>query len=90
IVNIWQMKYPVIMKNKIPKISKEHFYNFEIEESMRNFYNSLNEKDRRRYAGVEALKIGHGGQNYIADILGCSRHTVSKGAKEVTDLPKKK
>ncbi len=65
------------------------FYDRETEETMRRFYNSLNEKDRRRYAGVEALKIGHGGRSYIADILGCSRRTISKGACEVSSLPKK-
>lgn len=52
----------------------------EIEETMRRFYNSLSEKDRRRYAGIEALKFGHGGRSYIARVLGCSRQTVSKGA----------
>ena len=57
---------------------------------MRSFYNSLNEKDGRRYAGLEALKIGHGGRSYIAEVLGCSRHTVSKGASEVVALPQKK
>jgi transcriptional antiterminator len=46
----------------------------------------LSEKDRRRYAGIEALKYGHGGRNYIAQVLGCSRRTVSKGAKEVSGL----
>ena len=51
------------------------------------FYESLNERDRRRYAGIEAFKLGHGGQNYIAKILGCSRRTVRKGAGEVTGLP---
>lgn len=78
------------MKNNIPETKEEEFYAFDIEESMMRFYNSLNEKDGRRYAGLEALKIGHGGRNYIAKILGCSRHTVSKGAKEVANLPKKK
>jgi len=61
-------------------------YSREIEETMRNFYNTLDEKDRRRYAGVEALKLGHGGLNYIARILGCSRRTVRKGAKEISGL----
>jgi hypothetical protein len=28
---------------------------------MRLFSQTLNEKDRRRYAAIEALKIGHGG-----------------------------
>jgi hypothetical protein len=59
----------------------------EIENTMRRFYHSLNEKDRRRYAGIEALKYGHGGRSYIAGVLGCSRNTVSKGAREVSGLP---
>jgi len=59
----------------------------ETEEILRRYYDSLNEKDRRRYAGIEALKLGHGGQNYIAEILGCSRRTVRKGAVEVSGLP---
>ena len=59
----------------------------EIAQSMKRFYESLSEKDRRRYAGIEALKYGHGGRSYIARVLGCSRRTVSKGAKEVSQLP---
>lgn len=56
---------------------------------MKNFYVSLSEKDKRCYAGIEALKLGHGGQKYIAKVLGCSRGTVKKGACEVSDLPRK-
>ena len=66
--------------------TKMDTYTPEIEEKMRNFYNSLNEKNRRRYAGIEALKLGHGGQSYIARVLGCSRRMVSKGAQEVSGL----
>jgi transposase len=77
------------MKNMTNQEEKKQFYDHETEETMRRFYNSLNEKDQRRYAGVEALKIGHGGRSYIADVLGCSRHRVSKGAHEVSRLPKK-
>lgn len=64
-------------------------YPEEIERTMKQFYDSLSEKDRRRYAGVEALKYGHGGREYIARVLGCSRRTVSKGAKEMSGLPQK-
>jgi len=39
---------------------------------------------------LEALKIGHGGRSYIAEVLGCSRRTVSKGVSEVAELPQKK
>lgn len=54
------------------------------------YYNSKycehTEKDRRRYAGMAALNYGPGGRSYIARVLGCSRRTVSKGAKEVSRL----
>ena len=60
----------------------------EIAQSMKRFYESLSAKDQRRYAGIEALKYGHGGRSSIARVLGCSRRTVSKGAKEVSQWPK--
>ncbi len=63
------------------------FYPPKAEAVIARFYKSLNERDRRRYAGIEAFKLGHGGQNYIAKILGCSRNTVRKGAAEVTSWP---
>ena len=61
-------------------------YDQETERTMKRFYDTLSEKDRRRYAGVAALKYGQGGRSYIARVLGCSRRTVSKGAKEVSQL----
>jgi hypothetical protein len=61
-------------------------YPSEVEETMRRLYHSLNEKDRRRLAGWEALRFGPGGRSYIARVLGCSRNTVSKGAREVSGL----
>ena len=64
-------------------------YPLEVEETMRRIYNSLNEKDRRRFAGWEALRFGPGGRSYIARVLGCSRNTVSKGACEVSGLPQR-
>lgn len=61
-------------------------YDQEIEQTMKRFYDTLSEKDRRRYAGSEALRYGLGGRSYIAQVLGCSRRTVSRGAKEVSQL----
>ncbi len=57
------------------------------EQTMKRFYETLSEKDRRRYAGVEALKLGHGGITYISQLLGCDRNTVAQGVEEVTGLP---
>ena len=57
-----------------------------IEQNMKKFYDTLTEKDKRRYAGVEAMKFGRGGVAYITRILGCSRKTVLKGLQEVNNL----
>ncbi len=56
-------------------------YDAEVERQMVNFYGSLSEKDRRRYAAVEAAKLGHGGQAYIARLFGCDPDTVTGGNK---------
>ena len=61
-------------------------YDPEMAATMKRLYDSLNEKSRRHYAGIEALKLGFGGRRYIAGVLGCSRRTVSKGAREVSGL----
>ena len=58
-------------------------YPKEIEEQIEDFYKSLSEKERRRYAGIEATKLGHGGVSYISKILKCDYGTVLKGQKEL-------
>jgi hypothetical protein len=62
-------------------------YSPTIEEQMRKFYQSLSEKDRRRYAAVEAEKVGHGGITYISKVLGCAHSTIATGIKELKALP---
>ena len=62
-------------------------YDAQIERQMVNFYRSLSEKDRRRYAAVEAAKLGHGGKAYVARLFGCDPDTIASGAQDVADLP---
>jgi len=62
-------------------------YLSEIEQEMKKFYQTLSEKDKRRYAAVEALKLGHGGIMYVAGVLGCHRSTISAGIEELKGLP---
>ncbi len=62
-------------------------YGEDTEQRILDFYRSLNERDRRRYAGLEANKLGYGGISYISEILGCDRKTVSKGIEELLDPP---
>ena len=58
-------------------------YSAEIEHSMRMFHASLSEKDRRRYAAIEAAKLGHGGVEYISTLLGCDPKTIRQGLGEL-------
>ena len=55
------------------------------EEEMINLYESLSEKDRRRYAAIKARKLGHGGIIYVCSLFGCTDKTVRKGMKELMD-----
>jgi len=54
-----------------------------IERVMKRLYDSLSEKDRRRYAAVEATKLGHGGVEYVARVLGCDPKTIRQGESEL-------
>jgi hypothetical protein len=56
---------------------------------MRSFADSLRENDRRRYAAVEAAKLGHGGAGYIARILGIDPKTIRQGQRDLADLPER-
>lgn len=62
-------------------------YGPEVEEQMKSLYESLSERDRRRYAGVEASKLGHGGIEYVARVLGCDPKTVRRGQAELENPP---
>ena len=62
-------------------------YSRQIEKQMRELYRSLSEKDRRRYAAVEASKLGYGGLAYISELLGCSCDTIRQGQHDLEQLP---
>jgi hypothetical protein len=62
-------------------------YQKQVEFQMVNFYRSLSEKDRRRYAAVEAGKLGHGGVAYIARLFDCDPDTIRHGQTDVEQLP---
>jgi len=58
-------------------------YEAKVERLMKRLYDSLNESDRRRYAAIEAAKLGHGGIEYIAHVLGCDPKTIQRGLGEL-------
>jgi hypothetical protein len=47
------------------------------------FYSLLDEHQRRLYAGLEAMKIGHGGDTQISELLGLDPGTVARGRREL-------
>lgn len=47
------------------------------------FFGLLDERQRRLFAGLEALKAGRGGDARVAALLGVDPHTVAKGRIEI-------
>jgi hypothetical protein len=47
------------------------------------FFSTLDERQRRLYAGLEALRVGHGGDQWIARLTGLDVHTVARGRREL-------
>jgi hypothetical protein len=62
-------------------------YSPETERRMKTLYQSLNERDRRRYAAIEADKLVYGGQAYISQLLGCDHKTLQRGLDDLDDPP---
>ena len=57
----------------------------EVKAALVLFVSLLDEKQRRLYAGLEALRIGPGGDQRIAKLLGVHPQTVAKGRSELLE-----
>jgi hypothetical protein len=49
------------------------------------FFSLLDEKQRRLYAGLESLKLGHGGDRRMAVLLGLGVGAVARGRRELVE-----
>ena len=49
------------------------------------FYSLLDEQQRRLFAGLESLKLGHGGDTILAEFLHLDVHTVARGRQQLLD-----
>ncbi len=58
-------------------------YDPALEVRMQRLFASLSEKDRRRYAGIEAAKLGRGGIDYIARLFALDPKTIRRGQLEL-------
>jgi len=57
-----------------------------VETQTRNVFHTLNEKDRRRFAAIQARQLGHGGISYISKLFTISESTISRGIDELDTL----
>jgi hypothetical protein len=60
-----------------------HSLSDKIKKSIWLFFSILNEKQQRLFAGLESLKIGHGGDKKVSIMFGIDPHTVAKGRSEL-------
>jgi hypothetical protein len=60
-------------------------YSAEVERKRQRCFEWLSEKDRRRYAAVEATTLGHGGVEYIARVLACDPKTIRQGLRDLEE-----
>lgn len=49
------------------------------------FYGLLDEQQRRLLAGLESIRLGHGGDTLLGDFLGLDVHTVARGRQQLLD-----
>ncbi len=49
------------------------------------FYGLLDEQQRRLYAGLESLRLGHGGDSRLAALLDLDVHTVARGRRQLLE-----
>ena len=49
------------------------------------FFSTLDEQQRRLYAGLESLRLGHGGDSRIAELTGLDVHTIAKGRSQLIE-----
>jgi len=55
----------------------------DIEQHMKLFYDSLNEKDKRHYVALEAKKLCYGGISYLSELFNCARSTIHDGLDDL-------
>jgi hypothetical protein len=49
------------------------------------FYSLLDEQERRLFAGLESIELGHRGDSILAEFLGLDSHTVARGRQQLLD-----
>ena len=57
----------------------------ELQAAILLFHGLLDEQQRRLFAGLESIRLGHGGDTLWGDFLGLDAHTVARGRRQLLD-----
>ena len=57
----------------------------ELQAAILLFHGLLDEQQRRLFAGLESIRLGHGGDTLLGDFLGLDAHTVARGRRQLLD-----
>jgi hypothetical protein len=57
------------------------------EVALRRLFDSLGERERRLFAGAEALQLGRGSLVYLSQLFGCDKKTIRRGIRELRRKP---
>jgi len=58
-------------------------YSAKFEGQMGRFYRSLSKRERRQYPAMEAVRLEHGGIEYVSRLLGCGPKIIRRGIAEL-------
>lgn len=62
------------------------FLDSEVEQQIKAMYETLDEKERRRFAASLSKTLPRGGCRYLAELLGCSESTITRGRRELEEI----
>ncbi len=65
------------------RVIEPSFLPDEIKAAIVLFFSLLDEKQQRLYAGLEALKLGHGGDRKMGELLGLDVNTIARGRQQL-------
>jgi hypothetical protein len=63
--------------------SLSELYGTEYREMLRRFVDTLNEKQRRLFLGLEASRLGHGGRKLLVEEFGTSYSVIADGENQL-------
>jgi hypothetical protein len=72
---------PTVREIAEPAMAPE--LSWELKAAIILFYSLRDERQRRLYAGLEAHKVGYGGDRKVAEFLGLDVHTLARGRQEL-------